>query len=40
MSLVLFVTGVVNGLPVAGAGALCRLHGVRIDDPGLLVLLR
>jgi hypothetical protein len=43
VTLVLLVTGVVNGLPVigvAGAAALRRLYGAELHDPDLLVLMR
>jgi hypothetical protein len=43
VAFLLVVTGLVNGLPVAGvagAAALRRLYGVAVADPDLLVLMR
>lgn len=43
VALILFVTGVVNALPLMGmiSGArLQLLYGVAIDDPNLLILMR
>ena len=43
VALILFVTGVVNALPLMGviSGArLQSLYGVAIDDPNLLILMR
>ncbi|MBW0104092.1 hypothetical protein [Pseudonocardia sp. KRD291] len=43
VGVILFVVGVVNGLPVvgvAGAGPLTTLYGTSLTDPDLLVLMR